>query len=310
MSGDGLTRARARLESSFGPRLRVDAPIAPLTTFRIGGPAALYLEPDTVGELLLVGEILRATDLPFLVLGKGSNVLVHDAGFAGLVVRLGRGFRWSARTPSGLSAGGAMPLPGLSGIALTHGLRGLEFAIAIPATVGGAVRMNAGAHGSCMADVVASAQVVDLEAGVTREIARDDLGFAYRRSALARSAIVVGVAVDLSAGDPAGIRERMDEARRWRRETQPIGEPNCGSVFKNPPEAKAARLIEEAGCKGLRIGGAAVSTKHANFIIADPGTSAADVRSLIQEVRRRVAAETGIELEPEVHEVGGAGIPG
>lgn len=305
MSVDGAVRAREILTAHFGPRLRVDAPIAPLTTFRIGGAAALYVEPDSVADLGVVGQALVVSRLPLLVLGKGSNVLVDDAGFDGVVIRLGRGFRWSSRTGSRLSAGGAMPLPGLSGIALTHGLSGLEFAIAIPATVGGAVRMNAGAHGSCMADVVTSARVVDLANGTERGVDNEGLGFAYRRSGLGRLDVVVGVEVALAAGDPADIRARMDEARRWRRDTQPVGEPNCGSVFKNPPHAKAARLIEEAGCKGSRVGGAVVSDKHANFIIASPGATAADVRSLIRQVRERVLAATGVELEPEVHEVGG-----
>lgn len=197
-----------------------------------------------------------------------------------------------------------MALPALAGVALRHALDGLSFGVAIPASLGGAVRMNAGAHGGEMADVVRRIEIHRMGEGTRGSVQASDAGFAYRRSSLPEDAVIVGAALELRPGDPSAIRSAMDEARRWRRETQPIAEPNCGSVFTNPEGDHAARLIEEAGCKGEVIGGARVSTKHANFIVAGPGATAADVRSLIASVRDRVAERTGVVLETEVRVVG------
>jgi UDP-N-acetylmuramate dehydrogenase len=303
MTGN-LELAREILTAACGQRVRVDLPMAPLTTFRIGGPAALYLEPEDESDLEAAAEAITRAKIPYAVLGKGSNVLVADEGFPGLVLRLGKGFRWTAREGGVLTAGAAMPLPALAGIALQHALDGLAFAVAIPASLGGAVRMNAGAHCGQMSDVVRTVDVFHLtgEGGAT--ISGTDAGFAYRHSALPSDAVVVGAKLELAPGDPDAIRARMDEARRWRRETQPIAEPNCGSVFTNPPGAHAAALIDEAGLKGARIGGASVSTKHANFIVTHPGASARDVRDLIEVVRARVAATSGVWLVPEVRAIG------
>lgn len=299
-----LARAAAILREGVGGRLRSHVTIAPLTTFRIGGPAALYLEPDSIDDLRAVASAVRETGIPVEILGKGSNVLVSDAGIEGLVLRLGRGFRWAARDGDALTAGGAMPLPALAGIALTHGLAGLEFGIAIPATLGGAVRMNAGAHGRTLADVVERIDVFDLATGAARSLAGADAGFRYRGSGFAPLDLVVGARLRLEPGDPLEIRAAMDAARAWRRETQPIAEPNCGSVFTNPPGDHAARLIDATGCKGMRVGGARVSDKHANFIIASPDAHAAEVLELIERVQAAVEARWGIRLEPEVRLVG------
>ena len=197
-----------------------------------------------------------------------------------------------------------MPVPALAGVALHHGLDGLAFAVAIPASLGGAVRMNAGAHGGQMSDVIEVTEVFRLERGTSESIGPDAVGFAYRRTALPPDGVITAATVRLHPGDPAAIREAMDEARRWRRETQPIAEPNCGSVFTNPPEGHAAALIDAAGLKGARVGGATVSEKHANFIVTEPGATAADVVALIDLVRDRVEDGTGIRLEPEVRVVG------
>lgn len=301
---EGIRRAESILRAACGDRVRTHFRLAPLTSFRIGGPAALYLEPQSDADLVAAGEAIRETGIPFVVLGKGSNVLVADAGFAGLVLRLGRGYRWAAREDDRLTAGGAMPLPALAGVALSHGLAGLEFGVAIPATLGGAVRMNAGAHGHELAEVLETVEVFELIAGAVRRIAAVDAGFSYRRSDLPVDAVVVGSTVALEPGEGSQIRALMDEARDWRRRTQPLAEPNCGSVFKNPPGDHAARLIEEAGGKALAVGGAAVSAKHANFIVATDRASAADVVELIRSVQELVEASSGIRLEPEVHLVG------
>jgi UDP-N-acetylmuramate dehydrogenase len=241
------------------------------------------------------------------VIGKGSNILVSDRGFPGLVVRLGRGFRWAAREAGRLRAGAAMPLPALSNVALAHSLAGLEFGVAIPATLGGAVRMNAGAHHRSLGEVLESIDVVVLPRGERRTVPAESIRLGYRSSSLPAGSVIVAASVSLSPGERSEIRRAMDEARAWRRATQPLAEPNCGSVFKNPEGDHAARLVEAAGAKGLEVGGAKVSEKHANFIVASAGASSEDVRQLIDEVTLRVADRFGVELETEVMFVGDFG---
>jgi len=299
-----LADAERLLRERFGARLRVGFPLAPLTSFRIGGSAALFVEADDDGDLDALGRAMSQTDVSVAIIGKGSNVLVSDEGFAGIVVRLGRGYRWAGRDGDLLTAGGAMPLPALAGIAMRHHLAGLEFGVAIPASVGGAVRMNAGAHGHSMSEVLERIDIYSLARCTRDSLAAGDAGFGYRRSQLPAKSIVVAAAVRLAPGDEAPIRAQMEEAREWRRRTQPLAEPNCGSVFTNPVGNHAARLIEAAGAKGLRIGGAQVSTKHANFIVADPGASSSDVWKLIERVRSLVRSEAGIRLETEVELMG------
>jgi UDP-N-acetylmuramate dehydrogenase len=300
-----IDAARAVLRAACGDRVRADVPMAPLTTFRIGGPAAVFLEPETLEDLHAVGRAVAQTGVAVAIVGKGSNVLVADEGFPGIVLRLGRGFRWSARDGGTVTAGAAMPLPALAGVAQQHGLAGLGFGVAIPASLGGAVRMNAGAHDGQMADVVASVDVLELAEDRARTLHTEEVGFAYRSTTLAADAVVVAASLRLRAGDPTEIRAAMDAARRWRRDTQPIAEPNCGSVFTNPPGEHAAALIDAAGLKGASIGGASVSTKHANFIVTAPGATAADVRALIELVRAGVSRASGIVLQTEVRTIGG-----
>jgi UDP-N-acetylmuramate dehydrogenase len=299
-----IEKAESVLRATCGDRVRTNVPMAPLTSFRVGGPAALYLEPEHDADLIAAADALVESGIPFVVVGKGSNLLASDLGFPGLVLRLGRGYRWAAREGERLTAGGAMTLPALSGIAMQHGLSGLEFGVAIPATVGGAVRMNAGAHEGAMSDVVEQVEVFLLSGGRSTVIPAADAGFAYRSSRLPADGVITKITATLVATDPEEIRGRMDAAREWRRATQPLAEPNCGSVFKNPPGDHAARLIEESGAKGRRVGGAVVSAKHANFIVAEAGALAADVAELIRQVRAIVLEKTGVDLEPEVHLVG------
>ena len=301
---EAIARAESILRAACGDRLRMRFALAPLTTFRIGGPAALFLEPESEADLVAVSEAVRESGVVVAILGKGSNVLVADAGFEGLVLRLGRSYRWSARDGNRLTAGGSMPLPALAGVALAHGLTGLEFGVAIPASVGGAVTMNAGAHGGELAEVIESVDAFGLFEGRARRVPASEAGFSYRHSAFPSKTIVIGATVLLAPGEPPDIRAHMDEARAWRRRTQPLAEPNCGSVFTNPPGDHAARLIEEAGAKGRRVGLASVSTKHANFIVAADGATATDVVTLIGEIRDLVAEHSGVRLEPEVRIIG------
>jgi UDP-N-acetylmuramate dehydrogenase len=300
----GVATAERILRAGCGPRLRTALAMAPLTTFRVGGSAALYLEPESEADLAVAADAVAATGISWVAIGKGSNLLVSDAGFPGLVIRLGRSYRMAARDGDRLRAGASMPLPALAGVAQTHGLAGLEFGIAIPGTLGGAVRMNAGAHGGAMADVVDRVDLYSIVEGAARSIPGADAGFAYRRSALPAGSLVVGAVLRLRTGDRDEIRARMDEARAWRRATQPLSEPNCGSVFKNPPGDHAARLVDAAGAKGLSVGGAEVSRKHANFIVTRPGATAADVQRLIARVQELVMERFDIPLEPEVQRVG------
>jgi UDP-N-acetylmuramate dehydrogenase len=304
VGGDAVREAERILHAALGPRMKLDFPMAPLTSFRLGGPAAVYVEAESDHDLAAASEAIRATAMPWTILGKGSNLLVSDRGFAGLVLRLGKGFRWAAREGRRLTAGGAMPIPALSGVALAHRLAGLEFGVAIPASLGGAVKMNAGAHGRAMADVLERIDLYSMLDGERLSIPAGDAGFTYRYSSLPAGAIVVGATVELADGEPKRIREEMDEARTWRRVTQPLAEPNCGSVFKNPPEDHAARLVEAAGAKGMSVGGASVSSKHANFIVAGPGATADDVHRLIRLVQDRVQERFGVTLETEVQRVG------
>jgi UDP-N-acetylmuramate dehydrogenase len=301
---DPVHRAEVILRAACGDRVRTGFRLAPLTSFRIGGPAALFLEPASEADLVAASEAVRETAIPVVVLGKGSNVLVADDGFPGLVLRLGRGYRWAARDGVRLRAGAAMPLPALAGVALSHGLSGLEFGVAIPGSLGGAVRMNAGAHGADLSGVLETIDVFELTAGAARAIPAAEAGLTYRRSALPADGVVVAATVVLAPAPPEVIRAQMDEAREQRRRTQPLAEANCGSVFKNPPGDHAGRLIDAAGGKGVAVGGASVSTKHANFIVTSEGARAADVLELIRSVQELVFARSGVRLEPEVHLVG------
>jgi UDP-N-acetylmuramate dehydrogenase len=302
---DGRLEAAARLlRAAVGDRLRVEYPLAPLTSFRLGGPAALYLEARSRDDLAEVGRVLRQADIPLLVIGKGSNLLVADDGFPGIVLRLGREFRWAARDGERIAAGAAMPLPALAGVALSHALAGLEFGVAIPASLGGSVRMNAGAHGHSLDEVLESVEVFVTDEDRIRVLPAAEAGFRYRGSTLPERSVVIGATVRLAPGEPIEIRRLMDQARDWRRATQPLAEPNCGSVFKNPPGDHAARLIDAVGGKEMRVGGARVSEKHANFIVAGPGATSRDVVRLMGEIRSKVRDRHGVELEPEVHLVG------
>ena len=302
--------SRAAIEEAariLGPMARRAVPLGPLTTYRVGGPAALFVEPADDGQLEEVAVAVRATGVPLLVLGKGSNLLVTDAGFEGLCIRLGEGFAGLSVKGSEVLAGGALSYPVLARRTAAAGLSGMEWAVGIPGSVGGAVRMNAGGHGAETSDTLVAAEVVSLSGEPARRTRkREELDFSYRHSALSEDEVVVSARFSLTPGDPAASNARIQQIVRWRRENQPGGQ-NAGSVFTNPPGDSAGRLVDEAGLKGFRIGTAAVSEKHANFIQADPGGSADDVWRVVQAVRRQVAAATGIELELEVRFMGPAG---
>ncbi len=290
-----------RLRARVTGRVDVDAPLAPLTTFRVGGPADVMVEAETEDDLRAVAE-LRG-DLPIAIVGRGSNLLVSDDGFRGIAIRLGRGFRDHERTDDGLVFGGAVQLPAGARLTARYGLTGFEFAAEIPATFGGAVRMNAGAHGRSMSDVLAWTDVIDLASGDGRRVTVADLGYAYRHSELRPLDLVTRGEIVLAPDDGSAVGERIASFLRWRRENQPPGR-SAGSVFKNPPDDSAGRLIDAAGMKGARAGGAQVSPVHANFIVAGPDATATDVWTLIAAMRSAVVRTSGVELEPEVRFLG------
>jgi UDP-N-acetylmuramate dehydrogenase len=282
---------------------RRDVPLGPLTTYRVGGAASLFVHPQDRHELSGVAAVSSDFEVPVIVVGRGSNLLVADRGFVGLAVQLGDGFDGVQVEGAGddgatVTAGAGAGLPVVARLTVQSGLSGFEWAVGVPGSIGGAIRMNAGGHGSDMAAVVAWADVVDLHDGTSRRIGADDLGFGYRRSAITATLVVVRAGLRLEAGDVADGQALLAEIVRWRRENQPGG-ANAGSVFTNPPGDSAGRLIDLAGAKGLRIGSAEVSSKHANFIQADAGGSADDVLQLMEEVRRRVAEAHGVVLQPE-----------
>ncbi|MGI9614101.1 MAG: UDP-N-acetylmuramate dehydrogenase, partial [Acidimicrobiales bacterium] len=281
---------RAEQLRSIGARLgALAAPsvsLAPLCTYKVGGAAALFVEANSVAELEVVTTALAGTDVPTLVIGKGSNLLVSDAGFDGLVVQLGDAFTEIAIDPSTGTArlGAAALLPVASRRTAAASLTGFEWAVGVPGSVGGAVRMNAGGHGSDMAASITRVSVFDLAEGGPVEWSVADLELAYRRSAVQSNHIVLFAELALDEGDRAESEAEISEIVRWRRANQPGGQ-NAGSVFTNPPGDSAGRLIDSAGLKGFRIGTAEVSTKHANFIQADPDGAADDVHRVILSVR-------------------------
>jgi UDP-N-acetylmuramate dehydrogenase len=296
-----------RLRAAVGSRLRRDAPLGAMTTYRVGGVARLFVDVDDEAVLAQVAAAVAAVPdsavLPLLVVGKGSNLLVHDDGFLGLAIRLGDGFATMAIDGREVRAGGGVALPVLARQTAAVGLTGLEWAVGVPGSVGGGVRMNAGGHGSDMAATLTRVRLLGLRTGEDDVVDATDLHLGYRRSDVQADQVVVRADFGLAAGDAATATAEITEIVRWRREHQPGG-PNAGSVFTNPDGDSAGRLIEASGAKGLRLGTATVSTKHANFIQADPEGRAADVHALMVEVRERVRQASGVTLVPETRLVG------
>ncbi len=305
-SSTALDDVFAALDARLPGAVARDVPLAGLTTYKLGGPVAVLARLRRPDDLAALAAVVRTHRPALLFVGRGSNLLVADAGFR----RRRRGARGRVRIAGDrgrrrcVDAGGAVPLPVLARRSAAAGRAGLEFYVGIPGTVGGAVRMNAGGHGRETVEVLHHARVADLLGdGRVTERPVEALGLGYRSSALSPGEVVVGATFTTTADAPDACEARVAEIVRWRREHQPGG-ANAGSVFANPDGDSAGRLIDAAGCKALRVGGAVVSTKHANFIQAEAGATAADVRDLVLEVQRRVRDATGIELRPELRMVG------
>ena len=291
------------IADALGPLARRDELIGPRTTYRVGGRAALFVEAGSEDDLTRIGRAIAAAPVPVLVVGRGSNLLVADQGFDGIAVTLGEAFAAVEIDGVRVRAGGATSLPVLARRTASAGLTGLEWAVGVPGSVGGAVRMNAGGHGSETVETLRRYRVVDLATGDASDHAVTDLAATYRHTTITRTQVVVWAEYELAPGDKDSSEAQISEIVRWRREHQPGGQ-NAGSVFTNPPKDSAGRLIEAAGLKGHRVGSAFVSPKHANFFQADEGGSANDVRALILEVQRRVEEIHGIHLQPELQMVG------
>jgi UDP-N-acetylmuramate dehydrogenase len=298
-AGGAVERAAALL----GGLARRDVPVGPLTTYRVGGPAALFVEASSLGDLQRVAEAVETTGLPTLVVGKGSNLLVADAGFPGVAVVLGPAFAEIAIDGVQVGAGGAVALPVAARRTVRAGLTGFEWAVGVPGSIGGAVRMNAGGHGSDMAASLVEARIVDLTTARVSVVPAARLELGYRRSAVGLHHVVTAATLTLRPGDREAGEREIAEIVAWRRANQPGGQ-NAGSVFTNPPGDSAGRLIDAAGCKGVRLGTAEVSPRHANFFQADAGGSADDLRALMELVRQRVWDHAGVELHPETRLVG------
>jgi UDP-N-acetylmuramate dehydrogenase len=280
-------------------KLQAQVALAPLTTYKLGGPASYLAEAGGVELLAELAAAYSDHPLPVLVVGRGSNLVVADSGFPGLVIRLG-GALARIEVDGEVVAGGGAGLPQLARAAVKGGRLGLEFMVGIPGSVGGAVRQNAGCFGCEMVDVLSWVDVFDLASGHLRRWPGGELGLSYRRSRIGPTEVVTAAGLVTIPGEPAVGEAKMREITRWRRTHQPGGTLNAGSVFKNPPGDAAGRIIDDLGLKGLRVGGASVSDKHANFFVANPGTTASDVYRLVRLVAHRVREATGIELEPEI----------
>lgn len=280
--------------------LRENEPLAKYTTFRVGGPAALMALPRTEGEAQAALKAARALGVEPFFLGNGSNLLVPDEGYEGFLLKLAGELEQVRETGGGLEAGGGVLLSRLAAAAQTAGLAGLEFAGGIPGSVGGAVTMNAGAYGGEMAQVVTRVTCLT-RTGELETVPGDRCAFSYRHSAFSDGArLILKAAFSLVPGEPSEIRARMDDLAARRREKQPLEWPSAGSMFKRPPGHFAAALIDQCGLKGLTVGGAQVSEKHAGFVINRGGATCADVLALVDRVQEEVLRQTGVELEMEV----------
>ena len=298
---DALERAAAVL----GDRAVRDLPLGPLTTYRVGGAAALGVVLRERIDVDLVARAVAASHVPVVVVGRGSNLLVADRGFAGLAVVLGDVADDVKVTGSHVRAGASVFLPVLARRTVAAGLTGLEWAVGVPGSVGGGVRMNAGGHGSDVAAHLVDVEVVDLASGDTAVRPATTLGLRFRGSDLGDLDLVVAATFALAPGDRDRSEAELTEIVRWRRQHQPGGQ-NAGSVFVNPVpgQLSAGQVVDELGLRGLRLGSAHVSDKHANFIQADDGGSADDVFALMRRVRQRVLDERGIALRSEIRLVG------
>jgi UDP-N-acetylmuramate dehydrogenase len=295
------------IQRRLGIKTSRDEPLSRFTTMRVGGPADLFAEVRNLFELRGIARFARSRGIPLFLIGRGSDLVISDAGIAGMVVLVrAQGERIDGER---LIADAGLPMAKAATITRDAGLSGLEFGLAIPGTVGGAVWANAGAHDADVRGCLVAATIIATD-GTESSLGPDELGLAYRDSRLKHvpadgpPEVVTTATFGLTPADPALIGERLDEIRRWRQANQPIGMRSAGSVFRNPDGDSAGRLIDELGLKGRQVGGAQVSERHANFIVNTGSATATDVRALGEQVRERVRSERGVDLRFEITFVG------
>ena len=285
-------------------KVLVNEPMASHTTFKIGGPADYFAMPETIEELAAVLKLCKEENMPYFILGNGSNLLVGDKGFRGVVIQLYKNFDGICLEGTKITAKAGAMLIRVAKEAGKAGLTGLEFASGIPGTIGGAMVMNAGAYGGEMKDVVTAVTVLTKE-GEIKTLSGEEMNFRYRGSVVEDEGYIVLEAVmELKEGNPEEIQARMEELSLQRRTKQPIEYPSAGSTFKRPEGYFAGKLIQDAGLRGYQVGGAQVSEKHCGFVINAGGATAADVMNLMQDVSDKVNAQFGVTLEPEVKRIG------
>ncbi len=293
------------VDEGFDADVRLDEPMARHTAYRLGGPARYFACAHSLGSLKRLIGAAVSCGVPWMVVGRGSNLLVADEGFPGLVCTLGRDFRAVRYSDEqrAILAGGAALLQAVVQEAFRRCLAGMEFAVDIPGTVGGSLAMNAGTANGCMADVVAAATVLDAD-GRLRRLPAEDMAWGYRQGPFAADQVVVECELSVKQGEPFAIRGKMEAAHARRTKTQPLGCPSCGSVFRNPEGESAGSLVERAGLKGYTVGGAQVSPEHGNFIVNTGTATASDVKCVMDHVQAKVYEAYGIQLIPEVRTVG------
>lgn len=297
--------ARDALEEALGDRIRFDVPMSRFTSLRVGGPADALAEPSDREEVARLLRVCAAHRIPRAPLGGGFNTLVLDGGIDGVVIRLGRMRRLEERPGRALRVEAGVSHSQLTGFCLERGFSGLEFGAGIPGTVGGWLATNAGVPEREVKDAVLEIEVSNPTGGAVRHLGRDRLHFAYRAlRGLAPGSLILSALLEISISDPERVRAEVNRHLARRARSQPLDVPTCGSVFENPPGDFAGRLIEAAGLKGRRVGGAQISPVHANFIANVGGATAADVVALIQQAQLAVREKTGIHLVPEVRIVG------
>jgi len=291
------------LKRDFKSDIYLNEPMARHTTFRVGGPAAIFLIANSLEELRKIISLTKKAQTPFLVVGRGSNLLISDQGFMGIIARLGPYFGKIVMDDCHVQAGASATLPALVQATYRGGLKSLAFAVGIPGTLGGALALNAGAYGECIGDLVQRVTLYSHDAELV-SLDRSEIHFDYRSSSLNGKGIILEAILRLERGDTTRIKIQMERYFKARKDSQPLNFPSAGSIFKNPPKLLAGRLIEQAGCKGWREGNAMVSDKHANFIVNLGNARASDIYRLIQNVRNRVLEEKKVLLEPEINFVG------
>lgn len=285
-------------------KIRRDEPMKTHTTFRVGGPADYFVMPETAEEVQRVTELCRMEEVPCYVIGNGSNLLVSDDGYRGVILQIYRSMSGISVQGNIIRAQAGALLSAIATKACENSLTGFEFAAGIPGTIGGASVMNAGAYGGEMKDVLKSVTVLD-SAGQIRRIDRENLEMGYRTSIISREGyITLEAEIELSAGNPEEIRARMDDLRTRRVTKQPLEYPSAGSTFKRPEGYFAGKLIQDAGLAGFQVGGAKVSEKHCGFVINTGNATAADIHSLMRQVSAKVEEKFGVALEPEVKRLG------